>query len=66
MNEWPAVLAAIASALVICGFTWKNHRDSNARVEGLRNDVAWVNNGLSELKKEVEWLVWHFKRDRER
>ena len=66
MNEWPAVLAAIASVLVICGFTWKIHRDSNAKVEGLRNDVAWVNNGLSELKKDVEWLVWHFKRDRER
>ncbi|MXW07907.1 MAG: hypothetical protein F4Z87_07285 [Gammaproteobacteria bacterium] len=62
MNDWQIALSIIGSQiLVILGFlkwVWKPYHEE---VGKLRNDVAWANKDLAEVKKDVEWLVWHFK-----
>ena len=61
MNDW-VVIGSVGGMIVsMCVFLWKIQKSYREEVKQLSNDVAWANKDLAEVKKDVEWLVWHFK-----
>ena len=72
MEKWEVITIVAAQLVGLLGlgtFMWKmqkGERDDVARLKddtsSLRNDAAWINQDLVAVKKDVEWLVWHFKK----
>ena len=60
MNEWVVIASLGAMMISLCAFLWKSQKSYSEEVRQLANDVAWANKDLAEVKKDVEWLVWHF------
>lgn len=61
---YPILGTFLLAVVAIAGFMWKIHKDSNSKVDELRNHVAWVNKEVADLrtdlvgvKTDVEWLV---------
>ena len=61
---WAVLGTFTLVVLGVATIIWRISKDSTKTVDDLRNDVAWLNNDLTEVKKDVEWLVQFFKRDK--
>ena len=42
-------------------FEWRARKQYREELKSMHNDIAWLNRDLAEVKKDIEWLVWHSK-----
>ena len=58
MEDWYALAGIVVAVAAVAGFLWKVWKE----VREVQDGLAWVNKDVAEVKKDVEWLVWHFKK----
>ena len=49
------------AVVALRAFEWRARRQYRGEITTMQNDIAWLNKDLAEVKKDIEWLVWHFK-----
>jgi len=68
--SWEAIAGVAGVVVAMTGgifvFLWRLNNRFRDTTDTLRNDIAWVNEDLGKVQKDVEWLVWFFKKDQER
>ena len=65
METWQVLVGFLGGPTLVVialrAFEWRAREQYRKEVKSMQNDIAWLNKDLAEVKKDVEWLVWHFK-----
>lgn len=50
------------AVIALRAFEWRARKQYREDLTNVQSDIAWLSKDLAEAKKDIEWLVYHFKK----